>query len=252
MSASNDKDYAELKFFARYLQGTKNMKLTYRKQKQLTLYVYFDASFADCNKARSTGGWIIFLGDPTGASPPTAAIMSESFKEKLVAHSTFESEWYAVDNLCKALEWVIGFLEELGQKQTTVVVHGDNEQVLTVGNECKLHARTKHWKLRMYYVQQLVQDKIIALKYISSANNPSDLQTKGLPFAAHDRHTRTIMGMYPHDKGLQLGKKYSSNVEGDGPTTTILIWKAKTERRNAALPTPRSPPNLPLMPLERS
>ena len=242
MSASNAKDLEAVRFLARYLKGTINRLTTFRKQKRFVLYAYFDSSFADCNDSRSTGGWCIFLGDPSGNSKPTAAIIVESFKQKLISHSTFEAEWYSADDLCKAIEWVRGLLYELGYPMPTTVIYGDNEQVLTCGEQSKLHARTKHWKLRMKYVQFLVQARIIAMSYVPSASNTADLTTKSLPFAAHDVHARRIMGQEAytalyvaahqhHQRSVMLephindvphircyGKRFSSDVTGDGDT----------------------------------
>jgi hypothetical protein len=79
------------KHILRYLKGTSNVGLTYTKQpKQLAnrLYGYVDADHAsDSDDRKSVGGYVLMLGG--------AAISWSSRKIKVVAISSFESEWYS-------------------------------------------------------------------------------------------------------------------------------------------------------------
>jgi hypothetical protein len=224
MAASNDDDFAQLKFLARYLKGTIKRKLIFRKQKNNDVYAMCDASFADCSNGCSTGGFAVFMGDPEEINI-SGAIACESFKQKIVAHSTFESEWYSVNELVKYLEWLGGLMNELGFPLPTIIVFCDNEQVLTCGEQAKLHARTKHWRLRMYYVQSKALNRTIALTHIPTNDNTSDLCTKPLPFPAHDKHARRIMGEkhYQTNKDNEtqdqnLSRNQSNHTKGQGGT----------------------------------
>ena len=72
----------------RYLQGTKDYKLTYRHNDQLKVIGYSDSDFAECVDTRkSTSGYIFLLSG--------GAISWRSTKQKLVALSTIEAEFVA-------------------------------------------------------------------------------------------------------------------------------------------------------------
>ena len=72
----------------RYLQGTKNHMLTYRKTDSLEIMGYSNADFAGCKDTkRSTSGYIFTLAG--------GAISWKSCKQTLTASSTMQSEFVA-------------------------------------------------------------------------------------------------------------------------------------------------------------
>ena len=72
----------------RYLQGTKDDMLTYRRSKQLEVIEYSDSDFAGCLDSRkSTSGFVFLLA--------TGAISWKSVKQSTIASSTMEAEFVA-------------------------------------------------------------------------------------------------------------------------------------------------------------
>ena len=70
----------------RYLQGTKNLMLTYRRSDNLEVVGYSDSDFAGCVDSRkSTSGYVFMLAE--------GAISWRSAKQTLVATSTMEAEF---------------------------------------------------------------------------------------------------------------------------------------------------------------
>ncbi|PKI52175.1 hypothetical protein CRG98_027445 [Punica granatum] len=72
----------------RYLQGTKDYRLTYRHTDHLRVVGYLDADFAGCVDSRkSTSGYVFLLAG--------GVISWRSIKQSMVATSTMEAEFIA-------------------------------------------------------------------------------------------------------------------------------------------------------------
>jgi len=72
----------------RYLQGTKNHMLTYKRSDHLEVIGYTDSDFVDCIHTRkSTFGYVYLLAD--------GAISWKSAKQSVIAASTMEAEFVA-------------------------------------------------------------------------------------------------------------------------------------------------------------
>ncbi|XP_058729485.1 secreted RxLR effector protein 161-like [Vicia villosa] len=81
----------------RYLQGTKDYILTYKKSDQLQVVGYSDSDFAGCpNDRKSTSGLIFMMAG--------GAISWKSVKQTLTATSTMEAEYVACyEATCQAM-----------------------------------------------------------------------------------------------------------------------------------------------------
>ena len=77
-----------IKKVLRYLQGTKDYMLTYRRTNNLEIIGYFDFDYAGCKDTRrSTSGYIFMLSN--------GPISWKSHKQSLIASSTMEAEYVA-------------------------------------------------------------------------------------------------------------------------------------------------------------
>jgi len=84
----------------RYLNGTKMMKLKFSdKNYQDSLHIYIDASWAEdpCDR-KSTSGYCCKLNSGT--------ILWCSRKQDIVSLSSTESEYIALTEGCKELQWI--------------------------------------------------------------------------------------------------------------------------------------------------
>ena len=72
----------------RYIQGTKDLMLTYKKSDNLEIVGYSDADFAECvDTKKSTSGYIFTLAG--------GAISWKSSKQTVTASSTMQAEFVA-------------------------------------------------------------------------------------------------------------------------------------------------------------
>jgi hypothetical protein len=164
----------------RYLKGTIDKKLIYRKnQDNLTCYV--DADWANCEIDRRsyTGSTFILSG---------AAFSWESRKQRTVALSSAEAEYMALSDASKEAVFLIGYLKELGfQSLANVVVFNDNQGAGKLTENSVYHARLKHIDGRYHFIRDAVKKHPIKILYLPTEKMIADVLTKALPKENHDR-----------------------------------------------------------------
>jgi hypothetical protein len=174
----------------RYLQGTATLGITYRPP-PLRLQGYSDANWAgDMDTRRSTTGYIVMLNN--------GAIAWKSRRQPTVALSTMESEYMALTDATKELKWVRTLLAELGysngKSDNPTNLFSDNQGAIALAKNPVSHSRAKHIDIRHHFVREAIQDKIIWVQYIPTAEMTADSLTKALGREKHEKCTAR-MGM---------------------------------------------------------
>ena len=161
------------KHVLRYLRGTPDLPITYRKE-QLRLLSYTDASFgANPDNRKSTTGYLFFLGG--------APISFGSKTQSLTAQSTVESELQALSYGAREAVYLSSFLTELGLKDSSQVpIRSDSTGALSGAGNSMFSARTKHIALRYFFVRELVKKNKITLHYTPTKQMLADIATKHL------------------------------------------------------------------------
>ena len=122
MSEPSKLHFGAAKRILRYLQGTKQLGLRYKKEEGSKLIGYTDSDWAgSLDDRKSTSGYIFCLG--------TKPISWSSKKQKTVALSSAEAEYIAAtDAACEAV-WLKRLIEDLQQ--------GDNEPTIIHCDTCQ-------------------------------------------------------------------------------------------------------------------
>ena len=190
MSNPGPRHMEAAKHIVRYLKGTSHVGLTYSKQPpELAnkLFGYVDADHAsDADDRKSVGGYVLMLNG--------AAISWSSRKIKVVALSSFESEWYSASICGCEVTVVRRLLEEIGFTQASPTkVMEDNAACIYSSMDAKpMNPRSKHIDTRIFKLKEFVKDGIMVLTKIESENQVADNLTKPLPLAGV-RLARDIM-----------------------------------------------------------
>jgi hypothetical protein len=188
-----------IKRVLRYLAGTVNHGLFYRKEKNnVTLNTndiegYADAGYlSDPHKGRSQTGYAFVYSE--------AAISWRSTKQTLVATSTNQAEIIALYEASRECVWIRQFLTfiraSLGVRSplTPTTIHEDNRAcVAQVQRGYIKNDRTKHIDPKFFFMHDL-QGKELNIQQISSENNLADFFTKSLGSTAFER-LRNKLGM---------------------------------------------------------
>lgn len=110
-----------------------------------------------------------------------ASVAWSSRKQNIVSTSTTESEFYALAEAVKEVQWLSNILLDFHVNvPQPITIHSDNQSTIKLIENSKFSARTKHIDVRLHFVRDCVKTGIIALKYCPTKNNVADLLTKPL------------------------------------------------------------------------
>ena len=167
-----------VKHVLRYIKGTRDDGLTFRRETRLDLKLFVDANYANQTDTLSIGSYVAMLGG--------GSIAWSSKKQRMVALSTTEAEYIALTEGTKQLVWLRRFLTDLGfdQSQPTSI-RSDNLGAITLSHDASYHARTKHINVTYHFICERVASNEVALTYVRSKENPVDLMTKALDLSQH-------------------------------------------------------------------
>ena len=114
----DEDNYKKLTRVIRYLRGTKDLILTLRANNDGIVRWWIDASYAVHQDMKGHTSATLSLGK--------GGIYNGSWKQKLVARSSTESELIGVYDVLPQVLWTKQFLEEQGWKDSTTMVYQDN------------------------------------------------------------------------------------------------------------------------------
>jgi hypothetical protein len=159
-----------------YVVGTCNWGLWFGRKKgnQALLTGFSDADFAgDVDARKSTTEVIFFLVN----SP----ITWQSTKQKVVAQSSYESEYITTANVtCQAL-WLTRVLAEVqGSVPSTPLLRVDNKSSIALIKNPVLHGQSKHIEVKYHLVWESAENDRIKVEFIRSEEQLDDILTKPL------------------------------------------------------------------------
>jgi hypothetical protein len=162
----------------RYLKGTSDFGILYKKGARENLYGFSDSDYAgDQDDRKSTSGYVFMMG--------SGAISWSSKKQAIVTLSTTEAEFIAAAACaCQAI-WLKRLLCELGYHQEgPTSIHCDNVSTIKLSKNPVLHGRSKHIDVRYHFLRDLCKEGIIDMIYCRSEDQIADIMTKPLKIAA--------------------------------------------------------------------
>ncbi len=138
----------------KFLNGTKELAICYGR-KSLTNGLqpirYCDNDFASNKESsRSIYNYIFkFAGGP---------INWKSKRASTVTLSILETKTDAFIKDIREISWIIGLFKKLKQPiSRPIILHSDNQNVITTVYDLVFHSRTKHTLLKYYYVRKQIK-----------------------------------------------------------------------------------------------
>jgi Reverse transcriptase (RNA-dependent DNA polymerase) len=158
----------------KYISGTADYGLWYGSKNSFELVGYSDSDWAECvEDRRSTSGYVFSCG--------SSAISWSSKKQSTVALSSSEAEYVAVNSAACQVIWLRKILEDVGQEQQQPTqIYCDNQSAIAIAKNPVFHGRSKHIDIKLHFIRDLVAEKIVELKFVTSANQKADVLTKTL------------------------------------------------------------------------
>jgi hypothetical protein len=164
----------------RYLAGTKNLGIWYRKSKEFILIGFTDSDWAGSIEDRkSTLGSCFILG--------TGVVSWNSKKQATVALSSTEAEYVAATaTSCQAV-WLRRILSDLGEEQfEPTEIYCDSRSAVILARNPVYHGRSKHIEIKHHYIRELLEKGEVRLENCNTEEQIVDLMTKSLSLKKHE------------------------------------------------------------------
>lgn len=186
---ATEEHWVHLKRVLRYLKGTIDCKLVYRRSESVEmLEAYADADWGnDPNDRRSVSGFVCKLYGST--------VTWATKKQSSVALSTTEAELMALCQASCEVVWILNLLNSVEVKVVEPVsVYEDNQSCISVTVEPRKHKRMKHVEIQNFFVRELVEKGRVQLIYLPTEDQLADVMTKGLA-SPRFRKLRDVLGV---------------------------------------------------------
>ena len=116
-------------------------------------------------------------------------------KQKSIALSSTEAEYYAMMHAFKEALWLRTFLHVLKfPVPRPFPILSDNQAACSLSNSPAISARSKHIDIRHHFIRDHVQDGSFSTTWIPTTDMPADIFTKPLPFPIFSHH-HDVLGL---------------------------------------------------------
>lgn len=171
----------------RYLQGTVELGILYKKKGGEQLVGFTDSDYAgDLDDRKSTSGYVFKMC--------SSAVAWSSKKQPVVSLSTTEAEFIAAGACACQSVWMMRVLQRIGVNQEKSIIFCDNSSTIKLSKNPVMHGRSKHIDIRFHFLRDLVKDNVIHLEHCGTNNQLADGMTKPLKFE-HFLQMRKLLGL---------------------------------------------------------
>ena len=186
MSNWNDEAITLVKRVIRYLKGKEKLGLMYRKaaggdkledaDQQPTKMVFM----ADCDYAGRVHDSKCTGGGMSGYGGNTVYFQTKTHPIG-VSTSTSQAEGLTCKLVCHGVEWTSALLGEINIRGSgPIVLYQDNQSVISLSANPINHKRSKHYRIAMHYVRDLVVREVVKITYLNTECMTADILTKAL------------------------------------------------------------------------
>ena len=112
-----------------------------------------------------------------------AIVSWKSSKQTVIARSTMESEFMALDKCGEEAEWLRHFLEDIPRWPKPVppiCIHCDSQSAIGIAQNSMYNGKSRHIRCRHNTIKQQLSTEVISVDFVKSKDNIVDLLTKGL------------------------------------------------------------------------
>lgn len=175
-SEPTEEQWVTVKHVLRYLKGTSNKELCFRRDEgeKLGLVAYSDADWAaDTTDRRSTTGYCLSL------SKNSSLISWKTKKQPTVALSTCEAEYMALASTMQECIYIEQLLQNMDDyKYAQTVVYEDNQGTIALAKNPVSRQRCKHVDIKYHFIRLVVKEGRVSLEYCTTEEMVADVMTK--------------------------------------------------------------------------
>jgi len=153
-TAPKESHYTAVKRIFRYLVGTTNVGLWYKKGPHFNLMAYCDVDYAgDKIERKSTSGACQLLGE--------ALVSWCCGKQNIIALSTTEAEYISAANCCSQVLWIRNQLEDFSLRYANIQILWDD--AINLSKNPIQHSKSKHREIKHHFIRNHVNKKEVEL-----------------------------------------------------------------------------------------
>lgn len=197
MHCASEIHFQAAKRIVRYIKGTTNYGIRYTYCQNFKLLGYSDSDWAgSVDDMRSTTGFCFSFG--------SGVFSWCSKKQDVIAQSTAEAEYAAATAAVNQAIWIRKLLADLHMKQNEPTqIHVDNQAAISISNNPVFHGRTKHFKIKLYFLREVQKEGEIILHYCRTEDQTADVLTKALSKARFEV-LRNKLGLYSNQSKEEI------------------------------------------------
>jgi hypothetical protein len=179
VTRATERDAVKLQRLINYVSTTKDRKLTLKVEYPVRVFCFVDASYGVHVDGKSHTGAAVTLG--------AGVFLAKSSKQKIVTKSSTEAELVAITDCLGDLIFVRNLLLHQGYDVPALFLFQDNKSTITLCQKGGAGHRTKHIKIRNFFVKERLDDGEVTIRWLRTELMIADALTKplqGAPFAA--------------------------------------------------------------------
>lgn len=174
----NETHWKHAKRVLKYLKCTKNYGLIFSKDNNCTIEGFVDADWgSDVNDRKSYSGFCFTLSN--------SVISFECKKQRNVALSSTEAEYVSMSEASKEAVYLNNLYSEIVGNSGPIIMYNDSQSAQRLALNPIFHRRSKHIDIRYHFVREVVQNNLINICYLETAEMPADIFTKSLGSVKH-------------------------------------------------------------------
>jgi len=171
-----------------YLWTTIDLCLRLGGLGKLLLFCFSDASYITEGNSKSRLGGVFYMGLDSGA------FYAFSKLAQLVALSSCHAELQALDEVIRIVIHLITILQFMQiPMDEPIKIYIDNKSAIELCTMLKTTHKTSAINVRVNFIRQCINNRIIELHFIPSKLNVADIMTKQLSVEEHERHTYRLL-----------------------------------------------------------
>jgi len=121
-------------------------------------------------------------------------VLWRSAAQSVVAQSSTEAEYYAINEVVRDAAWLRKLLEGMGvmPKGPLALLNDNNGALAWAGEGETLNRRKRHLRIRFDYVKMELEEGRVSLAYVPTHECAADVLTKGLGPGKHQAACRLL------------------------------------------------------------
>ena len=161
---------------------------------------YWNSFLSHCNLGCSDADWASDTKDRRSISGfcfffQFSLISWSAVKQRAIALSSTEAEYYALTHAFKEALWLRVFLTLLSLPIPHLFpLFSNNQAAISLSSSLSISSRSKHIDIRHHFLRSHISDGSFSITWIPTTDMPADIFTKSLPDTVFSRH-RSVLNL---------------------------------------------------------